>query len=82
MWYVFPTHVGVNRSLDAEAEADRGLPHARGGEPNFADAGEVDDLSAFLTWIAVHRAELVERNDRMLGREGFSWTALPWFEFR
>ena len=30
----FPTHVGVNRSLERTAAPAVGIPHTRGGEPD------------------------------------------------
>jgi nitric oxide reductase subunit C len=43
---------------------------------------EVADLAAWLDWTAANRARLVELNDALLEREGFSWKQVPWWEFR
>lgn len=42
---------------------------------------EIKSLGAFLDWTGEHRPELVAVNDRLLQREEFSWTAVPWFEY-
>lgn len=70
----------VDRSVAALGEL---LAQGRGNMPSYVLApGEVDDLAGWLEWIASRRAEMVELNDRMLGREPFTWGALPWFEYR
>ena len=45
------------------------------------DRDEVESVHAYLEWIASRRVELVDLNDRMLEREGFAWTAVPWFQY-
>ncbi len=42
---------------------------------------EVESLHTYLEWIASRRAELADLNDRMLEREGFAWTTIPWFQY-
>ncbi len=43
---------------------------------------QVKDISEFLEWVARNRAELVEKNDAMLQRDGFTWKDLPWWEYK
>lgn len=43
---------------------------------------QVQDIAEFLEWVARHRDELVEKNDAMLQREGFTWKDLPWWEYK
>ncbi len=70
----------IGRSLGALQEL---LEQGRGRMPPFHLAqDEVEALGAFLTWISEHRSELVDLNDRLTGRQRFSWSALPWWEYR
>lgn len=43
---------------------------------------EVEGLSAYLEWTSSNRAELVRLNDSLLEHEEFSWSTVPWFEYR
>ena len=43
---------------------------------------EVEALSAYLEWIAPRRYELLAVNNRMLERQAFAWTEVPWFEYQ
>ncbi|HJO39481.1 MAG: cytochrome c [Vicinamibacterales bacterium] len=59
------------------------LDRGKGRMPSFRlTREETVDLSAYLAWVSTHRADLVMLNDRMLDREPFSWTEVPWFEYR
>ncbi len=59
------------------------LRDGRGLMPAFPmDEDDVADLSRYLTWISEHRSELIELNDRMVGRDDLSWSAIPWFEYQ
>ena len=51
---VFPTHMGVNRSMSTQYLADDSLPHAYGGEPK--PAGFIGpSQSVFPTHMGVNR---------------------------
>ena len=43
---------------------------------------EVEALSAYLEWLASNRRDLVRLNDSLLEHEEFSWSTMPWFEYR
>ncbi|HAK57041.1 MAG: cytochrome c [Vicinamibacterales bacterium] len=59
------------------------LDRGKGRMPSFRlTREEIVDLSAYLAWVSTHRTELARLNDRMLDREPFSWTEVPWFEYR
>ena len=47
---VFPTHVGVNRFARFLLTRDRGLPHARGGEPERYIGKHLTAWSSPRTW--------------------------------
>jgi hypothetical protein len=44
--------------------------------------GEVEALGAYLEWVSSNRAALVRLNDSLLEHEEFSWSTVPWFEYR
>lgn len=73
------TAFSVNRSAPAMKAL---LSAGRRRMPSYVLGDrDVTDLSAFLTWITAHRAELSAMNDRLEGRAPFSWKDLPWFEY-
>ena len=58
------------------------LEQGRRNMPPFAvPPDQVGDLSAFLAWVSSNRPALVDLNDRLVGREEFSWGNIPWFEY-
>lgn len=70
----------IDLSEDAVANI---LEHGRGRMPSFDMApGDLENLRAYLQWIASRRPELVALNNRLLQRQDFSWSRLPWFEYR
>ena len=74
------TASAVNRS---EGAVRKILEKGRGRMPSTdCTSADLEYLCALLEWVADHRTELVEMNDRLLEREAFSWSALPWFEYR
>ncbi len=72
------------RTVDRSSEALHGvLDRGRGNMPPFAlGDDEIEDLSAYLNWFSAHRAEFVVLNNRLTDREEFSWTRVPWFEYK
>ncbi len=72
------------RTIDRSTEALHGvLDRGRGNMPPFTlGDNEIEDLSAYLNWFSAHRAEFVALNDRLTDREPFSWTQVPWFEYK
>lgn len=85
-----PFAPGRHRAPDLSARAvDRSvetlttvITQGRSRMPAFGLTGaEIHDLGTLLDWTSDHRAELVAVNDRLLEREEFSWTAVPWFEY-
>jgi len=67
------------RSISAMQEL---LDNGQGRMPAYMlEPAEVESLHTYLEWIAARRAELVEVNDRMLERENFAWSTLPWFQY-
>ena len=64
-------------ALDTLLVAGRGRMPAYELAPN-----QIDDLSAYLEWFAAHRSELRELHDRMRDPQRFSWSGVPWFEYR
>ncbi len=65
--------VGLRRVV---TEGRRNMPsHALSDE-------ELDELAAFLGWIADRRRELARVDDALLQRAEFSWEEVPWFEYR
>lgn len=72
------------RAVDhSPAALQRILAQGRGRMPPFpVDSVLVPDLSAYLTWVSGRRGDLVALNDSLLERERFSWSRLPWFEYR
>jgi nitric oxide reductase subunit C len=44
--------------------------------------GEVEALSAYLEWLSSNRRDLVRLNDSLLEHEEFSWSTMPWFEYK
>jgi len=85
-----PFAEGRHQSPDLSLRArDRSVPtmqelldNGRGWMPAYMlDRDEVESVHAYLEWIASRRVELVDLNDRMLEREGFAWTAVPWFQY-
>lgn len=86
-----PFMQGAHRAPDLTAAAfDRSpqrifstLRKSQGVMPEFeCTEQEASDISAFLEWFADHRSELVENNERMLARKGFSWRDLQWWEYK
>jgi nitric oxide reductase subunit C len=86
-----PFMQGFNRAPDLTLAAqDRSaayigpiLEEGRRVMPRFVFSVEqVNDLSEYLEWVARNRAELVEKNDAMLQRDGFTWKDLPWWEYK
>ncbi|MAE70023.1 MAG: hypothetical protein CME06_06095 [Gemmatimonadetes bacterium] len=86
-----PFTEGRHRAADLSAAAlDRSIPslwtllrEGRGLMPAFPMEDEdVEDLSGYLSWASEHRSELIELNDRLVGRENISWSAIPWFEYQ
>ncbi|MFQ5678027.1 MAG: c-type cytochrome [Gemmatimonadota bacterium] len=74
------SRAAVDRSVSG---LRRVLRHGRRNMPPYPRAAEqAEELSAFLTWVSLNRAELRALNDRMLEREAFSWSAVPWWEYR
>ena len=71
------------RAVDRSVPALRAvLEEGRGRMPSsLMMPEEIEELNAYLEWFAAHRADLVELNDRMLKREKFSWSRIPWFEY-
>ncbi|MCZ6691247.1 MAG: c-type cytochrome [Planctomycetota bacterium] len=70
----------VNRSVEALSKL---FASGRGRMPAVdLSPAQVDDLCSYLEWFADHRSELVELNNRMLDRETFTWSGIPWFEYR
>ena len=58
------------------------LDNGRGWMPAYTlERAEVESLGSYFEWIASERAELVNLNDQLLEREGFAWTAVPWFQY-
>ena len=39
-------------------------------------------MGAFLSWLRTNRPALVDVNIRLCDRESFSWSTIPWFEYR
>jgi mono/diheme cytochrome c family protein len=85
-----PFAEGRHQSPDLSQRAlDRSVPvmqelldNGRGWMPAYMlGRVDVESLHAYLEWITSRRAELVELNDRMLERENFAWTAVPWFQY-
>jgi nitric oxide reductase subunit C len=59
------------------------LDEGRGRMPAFGlGRDQVEQVGAFLDWLADHRAELVALDRELLGLEPFSWRTVPWFEYR
>ncbi len=84
-----PFDMGPNLSPDVSGRATdlaglhALLQNARGRMPAYPlEAAEVRDLQAYLQWVSDQRSALVDLNDRMLDREAFSWSGVPWFEYR
>lgn len=82
---------GLHRAPDLAARSVDRSPAAlasvfergRGFMPPFAfTPEEIESLSAYLEWLAQHRGTLVDLNDKLLHREAFAWSALPWFEYK
>ena len=74
------TASSVDRSAIALGEI---ISSGRGRMPSADLApSEVDDLRAFLEWVASRRGELADLNDEILDREKFTWSGIPWFEYR
>lgn len=70
----------VDRSVHAVHSI---LEHGRGRMPSFdMSPDEVEHLCAYLEWISSRRPELVALNNRLLQRQDFSWSRIPWFEYR
>jgi hypothetical protein len=70
----------MDRSVGAMRDI---LDRGRGRMPAFVvDRGEPEALCAFLEWVCTNRADLVDLNNRVLEREEFSWSAVPWFEYK
>ncbi len=85
-----PLEAGRHRAPDVTRNAcDRRptalaklLGESRGRMPSFSlDAAQIDSLAALLTWCNETRAELVSTNDRLLDRESFDVSDIPWFEY-
>ncbi|MFQ5767659.1 MAG: c-type cytochrome [Acidobacteriota bacterium] len=69
----------INRSMPALMAL---LKSGRNFMPTYdLDHRQAANLSAFLTWVTLHRSDLVALNDQMLQRQPFSWTTVPWFEY-
>jgi nitric oxide reductase subunit C len=70
----------IDRSVPAlRAVLDAGL---RNMPPFELTDEEVQGLTAYLEWISSNRSELVRLNDSLLEHEDFSWSTVPWFEYR
>lgn len=72
------------RAVDHSVEAIWDvLQQGSGRMPAFVvDHDEVGALASYLEWVCTRRSDLVDLNDRMLEREEFRWSAVPWFEYR
>lgn len=72
------------RAIDRSMEAlQKVLDEGRARMPPFHMArDDIEALTAFLQWFAEQRSELVDINDRMMERQRFSWSAVPWWEYR
>ena len=69
----------LDRSVQAMQEV---LNSGRGWMPAYMlGRAEIESLHNYLEWIASRRAALVVLNDRMLEREDFAWTVIPWFQY-
>ncbi len=57
--------------------------NGRGEMPSHQIADpDLADLGACLEWIRESRVALTRDNDRILERESFSWSGVPWFEYQ
>jgi nitric oxide reductase subunit C len=72
------------RSLDRSVPALRAVLDSgvRNMPPFEMTDGEVEALGAYLEWVSSNRAALVRLNDSLLEHEEFSWSTVPWFEYR
>lgn len=72
------------RALDRSAPALRAaLDSGRRNMPRFELADdEVGALGAYLDWLSSNRGDLVRLNDSLLDHEEFSWSTVPWWEYR
>ncbi len=71
-------------ALDRSAPTLRTLLRkGRARMPSFESltGADIVGLSAYLEWVCQQRAALIDLNDAILERPGFSWRALPWFEY-
>lgn len=72
------------RAIDRSTEAlHRVLDRGRGNMPPFSLSDDkIEAISAYLNWFSAHRAEFVALNNRLTDREEFSWSQIPWFEYK
>lgn len=79
-------HLSPDLSLWATTRAPEALAkvleNGKGRMPAFRmQPSEVADVAAWLHWMHRERAALVRLNGRLIEREDFSWTDVPWFEY-
>jgi len=70
----------IDKSVD---NLSRVLTNGQRNMPPFELGTEdVASLSHYLSWATDNRRDLVRVNAALRGHAGFSWRALPWFEYR
>ncbi len=70
----------VNPSPDALQKI---LDNGRNRMPAFKlPRDDVERVSAYVSWLRDHRADLVAIDAALRGQEPFSWRKVPWFEYR